>query len=82
MSADTNGIVTTRRLMAKQAHVLPLNEKVELPYFDTIGQPTKDSTILFHCHCRLLGKDFRCFPIDPTSWRRVPDTRKRRLGRL
>ena len=76
MPTDTTGTVTRRRLTAKQAHVLPSNEQVELPYFGTTGQPTTDAAILFRRHCRLLGKDFRRFPINPTSWMKVPDTRK------
>ena len=73
---DINGVVTNKRLDQKQVHSLPANERVELPYFEETGQPTKDAGVLFHRYCRLLGKDFRRFPIDPTSWRKVPDSRK------
>ena len=82
MPTDTNRIVTQRKLSVKQVHVLPPNEKVELPYFDTTGQPTKDAVILYRRHCRLLGMDFRRFPFDPTNWRRVPDTRKEEAWRI
>ena len=82
MPIDTNDIVTQRRLTAKQVHVLPPNEKVELPYFDTTGQPTKDAVILFRRHCRLLSTVFRRFPVDPTNWRGVPDTRKEEAWRI
>ena len=76
LPTDTTGTVTRRRLTAKLAHALPPNEKIEVPYYNTTGQPTTDAAILFRRHCRLLGKDFRRFPIDPTSWRKVPRSRK------
>ena len=71
-----NGVVTTRRLDQKQVHSLPVNEKVELPYFEETGQPTKDAGVLFHRYCRLLWRDYRRFPIDPLDWRKVPKSRK------
>ena len=48
LPTDFNGVVTTRRLDQKQVHSLPANEKVELPYFEETGQPTKDAGVLFH----------------------------------
>ena len=73
---DINGVVTTKRLDQKQVHSLPANERVELPYFEEPGQPTNDAGVLYHRYCRLLGKDFRRFPIDPFDWRKVPRSRK------
>ena len=73
---DINGVVTTKRLDQKQVHSLPANEKVELPYFEETGQPTKDAGVLFHRYCRLLRRDYRRFPIDPLDWRKVPSTQK------
>ena len=73
---DFNGVVTTKRLDQKQVHSLPANERVELPYFEETGQPTKDAGVLYHRYCRLLGKDFRRFPIDPIDWRKVIRSRK------
>ena len=73
---DINGVVTNKRLDQKQVHSLPANERVELPYFEETGQPTKDAGVLYHRYCRLLGRDFRRFPIDPIDWRKVPRSRK------
>lgn len=63
--------------MPKLAHMLPVHEKVELLYFDTTGQPKKDFDVLFQHYCRMLGKDFRRFPIDPIDLRKVRDNHKK-----
>ena len=54
----TTDTVTRRRLTAKQAHVLPSNEKIELPYYGTTGQPTTDAAIpaaIADCSARTSG---------------------------
>ena len=50
---DINGVVTNKRLDQKQVHSLPANERVELPYFEETGQPTKDASVLYHRYSQI-----------------------------